>query len=36
MSNLRLEGIPSEVVMIRSDDEGDFTGGKYGKLCREI
>ena len=22
--------------MIRSDDESDFTGGKYGKLCGEI
>ena len=35
LSDLRLEGIPSEVVVIRSDDGGDFSEGKFGRLCRE-
>ena len=35
LSDLRLEGIPSEVVVIRSDDGGEFSEGKFGKLCRE-
>ena len=35
LSDLRLEGIPSEIVVIRSDDGGEFSEGKFGKLCRE-
>ena len=35
MSDLRVEGIPSEVVVIRSDDGGEFSEGTFGKLCRE-
>ena len=35
LSDLRVEGIPSEVIMIRSDDGGEFSVGKFGKLCRE-
>ena len=30
----RLEGIPSEVVIVRSDDGGELMEGKFGKLCR--
>ena len=33
LADLRVEGTPSEVV--RSDDEGKFIEGKFGKLCRE-
>ena len=32
--DLRVEGTPSEVVIVRSDDGGEFMGGKFGKLCR--
>ena len=35
LSDLRLEGIPLEVVVIKSDDGGEFSEGKFGKLCRE-
>ena len=35
ISDLRLEGITSEVIVIRSDDGGEFSEGKFGKLCRE-
>ena len=35
ISDLRLKGIPFEVVVIRSDDGGEFSEGKCGKLCRE-
>ena len=35
LTDVRLEGIPSEVVVIRSDDGGEFSEGKFGKLCRE-
>ena len=34
LADLRVEGIPSEVVVVRSDD-GEFNKGKFGKLCRE-
>ena len=27
--------ISSEVVVLRSDDGGEFNEGKFGKLCRE-
>ena len=33
--DLRVEGTPSEVVIVRSDDGGEFMEGKFGKLCRE-
>ena len=35
LADLRVEGTPSEVVIVRSDDGGEFMGGKFGKLCRE-
>ena len=35
VADLREEGTPSEVVIVRSDDEGEFMEGKFGKLCRE-
>ena len=34
-SNLKVEGTPSEVMIVRSDDGGQFMEGKFGKLCRE-
>ena len=36
MFDLREEGIPSEVVMIRSDGLGEFSEGKFGNLCRDM
>ena len=33
--DLRVEGVPSEVVVVRSKDGGEFNEGKLGKLCRE-
>ena len=35
LADLRVEGVPSEVVVVRSDDGGEFNEGKFGKLCRE-
>ena len=36
LADLRVEGTPSEVVMImRSDDGGEFMEGLFGKLSRE-
>ena len=35
LADLRVEGTPSEVVIVRSDDRGEFMEGKFGKLCRE-
>ena len=36
LTDLRVEGIPSEVVVVRSDGGGgEFNEGKFGKLCRE-
>ena len=35
LSDLRVEGIPTEVVMIRSDGGGEFSEGTFGKMCRE-
>ena len=34
LADLRVEGIPSEVVVVRSDDGGEFNEGKFGKLCK--
>ncbi|CAN0489046.1 unnamed protein product, partial [Laminaria digitata] len=28
------DGVPSKVVVVRSDDGGEFRGGKFGDLCR--
>ena len=36
LADLRVEGTPSEVVIVRSDDGGEFIKGTFGKLCREI
>ena len=35
LADLRVEGIPSEVVVVRSDNGGDFNQGEFGQLCRE-
>ena len=35
LADLRVEGIPSEVVVVRSGDVGEFNKGEIGKLCRE-
>lgn len=32
---LKVDGIPSEVVVVRSDDGGEFNEGILGNLCRE-
>ena len=34
-SDLRLEGVPSKVILVRSDDGGKFSEGKFGRLCRD-
>ena len=30
-----MEGIPSEVVVVRSDNGGEFNQGEFEQLCRE-
>ena len=35
LHNLRVEGISSEIVIVRSDDGGDFMEEKVEKDCRE-
>ena len=35
LADLRAEGIPSEVVVVRSDNGGEFNQGEFGQLCRE-
>ena len=35
LADLRVEGIPSEVVIVRSDNGGEFNQGEFGQLCRE-
>ena len=34
LAEVRADGIPSEVVIVRSDNGGEFFGGDFGKLCR--
>ena len=34
LADLRVEGTPSQVVIVRSDDGGEVIKGKFGKLCR--
>ncbi|CAM9569949.1 unnamed protein product [Ascophyllum nodosum] len=36
LADLSVKGTPSEVVIVRSDDGGEFMQGKFGKLGREI
>ena len=33
--DLRVEGIPSEVVVVRPDNGGKFNQGEFGQLCRK-
>ena len=35
LPNLREEGTPSEIVIVRLDDRGEFMEGRSGKLLRE-
>ena len=35
LADLRVEGTPSKVVIVGSDDEGEFIEGKFLKLCPE-
>ena len=35
LADLRVEGTPSEAVIVRSDDGGEFMEGKFEKFCRE-
>ena len=35
LADLRVEDIPSEVVVVRSDNGGEFNQGELGQLCRE-
>ena len=34
LSDTRADGVPSQVVTVRSDGGGEFCGGKFGDLCR--
>ena len=36
VADLRVERIPSEVVVVRSDNRGEFNQGEFGQLCWEI
>ena len=35
LADLRIGYIPSEVVVVRSDNVGEFNQGEFGQLCRE-
>ena len=34
LSDTRADGVPSQVVTVRSDGGGEFCGGNFGDLCR--
>ena len=34
LADVRVDGVPSKVVIFRSDGGGEFRGGKFGDLCR--
>ena len=36
LADLKVEGIPSEVMVVRSDNGGEFTQGEFGQLRREM
>ena len=36
LAGLRVEGIPSEVVVAQSDNDGEFNQGEFGQFCRKI
>ena len=33
--DLRVEGMPSKVVVVRSDDGGEFNENNFRRICRE-
>ena len=35
LADVRVEGIPSEVVVVQSDNGGEFNQVEFGQLCRE-
>ena len=34
LADARADGVPSKVVIVRSDGGGEFRGGNFGDLCR--
>ena len=34
LADTRADGVPSQVMIVRSDGGGKFRGGKFGDLCR--
>ena len=32
--DVRADGVPSEVIIVRSDDGGEWYGGDFGSVCR--
>ena len=34
LADTRADGVPSEVVIVRSDGGGEFRGAKFGDLCK--
>ena len=34
LSDTRADGVPSQLVTVRSDGGGEFCGGEFGDLCR--
>ena len=34
VADTRADGVPSKVVIVRSDGAGELRGGKFGSLCR--
>ena len=35
LADVRADGVPSEVEIVRSDNGGEFFGGDFGYVCRQ-
>ena len=36
LADARADGVPSEVVMVRSGNRGEFFGGEFGEVCEQV
>ena len=35
MADVRADGVPSEVEIVRSDNGGEFFGSEFGEVCKQ-
>ena len=36
LAEVRADGVPSKVEIVRSDNGGEFFGGEFGEVCKQF